>query len=88
MPVSSTTTPDNINNKRFRTYGDVISVLDRGATMSVKNPITIQNVLNLKSPSNMVDVVNQALDMHSYDKFTDNKLYNTSQDTFVYKTDE
>ena len=36
VPVASTTTPDNINSKRFRTYGDVISALDRGATMSVK----------------------------------------------------
>ena len=82
------TTPDNINNKRFRTYGDVISVLDRGATMYVNNPLTIQNFPNIKSPSNMVDVVNKVLDNHSYGKFTNTKLHNTHQDTFVYKADE
>ena len=32
-------------------------MIDRGATMTVKNHMTIQNYLNIKSPSNMVDVI-------------------------------
>ena len=46
-PVISMPTPVNINTKGLEKYGDVISVLDRGATMSVKNHMTIQNVLNI-----------------------------------------
>ena len=87
-PVISMTTPDNINNKRFRNYDDRISMFDRGATMVDKNPLIVQNYLNIKSPSNIVDVVHKLLNNHTYDKFTDHKLYNTSQDTFVYKTHE
>ena len=86
--VSSMTTPDNSNNKRFRTYGDVISVLDRGATMSVKIPKTIIKFPDIKSQSTVVVVVNKDLDNHRYDNFTEHKLYNTSQDTFVYTTDQ
>ena len=63
-------------------------MLDRGATMSVNNPLTIQNYQNIKSPSTIVDVITKTLDKHSYDKFTNNKITNTSQYTFVYKTDE
>ena len=40
-PVMSMTTPDNINNKRFRTNDDPISMFDRGATMVDKKPLTI-----------------------------------------------
>ena len=42
-PVASMTAPDGINNKRYRNYDDPVSMLDRGATMSVKDPITLQN---------------------------------------------
>ena len=63
-------------------------MLDRGATMSVNNPLTIQNYLNIKSPSTIVDVITKTLHNHSYEKFTNNKITNTSQYTFVYKTDE
>ena len=45
-PVASMTTPDNIDNKRFRNSDDPISMFDRGATMSVKNPLNIQTYLN------------------------------------------
>ncbi len=59
-------------------------MIDRGATMTVKNHMTIQNYLNIKSPSNMVDVIIKNLDNHGYDKFIKNKADNTTQDTFVY----
>ena len=40
-PVASMTTPDSINITRLRNCGDVVSVLDRASTMSVKIPLTI-----------------------------------------------
>ena len=53
-PLISMTTPDSIDNTSFRTYDDPISMVDRGATMSVNNPLTVQNYLNIKSPSHML----------------------------------
>ena len=87
-PVMSTTTPDNINNTRFRNNDDHTSMVDRGATMVDNNPLTIQNNLNIKSPPNIVDVASKLLNNHSYDKLPANKKDNTPQDTCVYKTDE
>ena len=63
-------------------------MLDRGATMSLKHPMTIQTYLNIKSPSHIVDVVNKALDNHGYAHFINIKLDDTTQDAFVYKADE
>ena len=51
------TAPATINYRRFRTYDDPMSMLDRGATMSVKNHMTIQKYPNIKRPSNIVDVL-------------------------------
>ena len=58
-------------------------MLDRGATMSVKDPLTLQYYLNSKTPSNIAQVVAKLLNKHSYAKFTDNQIDNTTQDTFV-----
>ena len=55
-PAMSTTTPDNINTQRFRNNDDPISMVDRGSSMVDNNPLTIQNYLNIESPSNTVDV--------------------------------
>ena len=81
------TTPDTINNKRLRNNDDPISMFDRGSIMVDENPLTIQNCLNIKSPSSIVDVATKLLNKHNYDKFTDSKIDNTSQDTFAYKAD-
>ncbi len=80
--------PDGINNKRYRNYDDPVSMFDRGATMSVKDPLTLQNYLNIKTPSNISEDAGKLLNNHSYDNFTKNQIDNTTQDTFVYKTDE
>ena len=77
------TTPDTINNKRLRNNDDPISMFDRGSIMVDENPLTIQNCLNIKSPSSIVDVATKLLNKHNYDKFTDSKIDNTSQDTFA-----
>ena len=87
-PVASMTTPDNINNKRYRNNDDAVSMFDRGATSGDKNPLTLQNYLNIKSPSNIAEVATKLLDNHSYDNFTKNQIDNTTQDTYVYRTDE
>ena len=87
-PVASMTAPDGITNQMYRNYDDPVSMLDRGATMSVKDPLTLQDFLNIKSPSTISQVFTKLLNDHSYDNFTDNQIYNTSQDTLVYKTDE
>jgi hypothetical protein len=35
-PVASITTPDNVDNHRYRNYGDPVSLLDRGAETNSK----------------------------------------------------
>ena len=87
-PVASMTVPDNINNTRYRNNDDVISMFDRGATSGDKNPLTLRNYLNIKSPSNISEVATKLLDNHSYDNFTKNQIDNTTQETSVYKSDE
>ena len=57
--MASMTAPDGINNRRYRNYDDPVSMFDRGATMSVKDPLTLQNYLNITSPSNISEVVNK-----------------------------
>ena len=63
-------------------------MLDRGATMNVKNPMIIQNYLNSKTPSTIADTAAKALDNHNYANFDKKQIDNTSRDTLVYKTDE
>ena len=82
------TAPDGINHNRYRNYDDPVSMLDRGATMSVKDPMMLQNYINIKSPSNIAEMVTKALNNHSYDTFDKHQIDNTSQYTFVYTTDE
>jgi hypothetical protein len=74
-PVKSFTTPDTIDNKRFRNVGDPISILDRGATSAVK-PSLLMNLASIITDNNTVNtsgVVLQALDNHSDDGFGNNK---------------
>jgi pimeloyl-ACP methyl ester carboxylesterase len=89
-PVKSITTPDNIDNKRFRNIGDPISILDRGATNAIA-PSLLKNLALLITDNNSVTtagVLGQLLDNHSYDGFGKQQIDNTSRDTFVYRTDE
>ena len=82
------TAPDGVNNKRCRNYDDPVSMLDRGATMSVKDPITLQNQLNIVTPSNIAQMVTKAGNVPGYANFDKNHIDNTSQDTFVYKAEK
>ena len=89
-PVKSTTTPDNVDNKRFRNIGDLVSILDRGATSGVQHYVLL-NLAPIVIDHNTLttsDVVLQALDNHSYDGFGKQQIDNTSRDTFVYKNDD
>ena len=87
-PVVSMTAPDGINNKRYRNYNDPVSMFDRGATMGLKDQLDIKDYLNLNYISNVKDIGTKMLNNHAYDNFTNNQIDNTTQDTFVYKTDE
>jgi hypothetical protein len=89
-PVKIITTPDNIDNKRFRNIGDPVSILDRGATNGV-SPSLLTNLASLITDNNTVStagVVVQALDNHSYNNFGKQEIDDTARDTFVYRTDE
>ena len=79
-PVASTIAPDGINNKSYRNYDDPISMLDRGSIMTVKDPIDYSSTIQ--------DIGTKMLNDHSYNKFTNKQLDNTSQTTCVYRTDE
>ena len=61
----------------FFTYDDPVSMFDRGATMSVKDPITVQKYLNIYTPANIAQTVTKALSNHSYDNFDDNNQQTT-----------
>ena len=54
------TAPDGVNNNKCRNCDDPVSMLDRGATVSVKDPITLQHFLNIKSPAHIAEVVAKA----------------------------
>jgi hypothetical protein len=89
-PVKSISTPENIDDKRFRNIGDPVSILDRGATNAVK-PSLFMNLASISTDNNVVNtsgVVLQALDNHAYDGFGKQQIDNTSRDAFVYRTDE
>lgn len=87
-PVASMTTPDNINNKRYRNYQDPVSILDRGATMNVKNQLNVKDYQNLNYISNVKDIATKALNNHGYENFTNNQIDDTTKETYVYRTDE
>ena len=52
-------------------------MLDRGAAMTVKDPINYA--------SNILDIGTKLLNNHSYTNFSNNQIDTTSQDTYVYK---
>ena len=79
-PVASMTVPDGMNNKRYRNYDDPTSMLDRGSSMTVKDPVNYSSYI--------LHIGNKMLNNHSYNNFINHHIDNTSQDTYVYKTDE
>ena len=83
-PIKSITAPDGEHHRRFRNIGDIIFILDRGATTGIKASL-IQNLITHDDPIKASTVVYQALDNHSYDGFGNQQIDNTSRDTFVYK---
>ena len=48
--------------------------------MSIKDPVNYTSYI--------IDIGIKLLNNHRYNNFINNQLDNTSQDTFVYKTDE
>jgi hypothetical protein len=89
-PVKSSTVPNTIDNKGFRSIGDPISILDRGSTIAVKPSLLtkLASMITGNNKTNTTGVALEALDNDSYDAFGKQQIYNTTRDTFVYKTDD
>ena len=80
-PVMSRTTPDNVNNKRYRNYGDFISIFDRGAESRVKGDVlesygTAAAQFYNDGAADPRGILNGALSAHSYNNFDDTKVSN------------
>ena len=78
-PVMSRTTPDNVNNKRYRNYGDFISIFDRGAESRVKGDVlesygTAAAQFYNDGAADPRGILNGALSAHSYNNFNDTKV--------------
>ena len=78
-PVVSWTTPDNVNNHRYRNYGDPISIFDRGAESRVKGDAVKQYGIAAAEfySEGKVDskaLLHGALSAHSYNNFDKTKV--------------
>ena len=62
-PTKSIIAPDDIDNKRFRNFGDAISILDRGATSGL-NASLIKHSITHDDAITASTVAYQALDNH------------------------
>ena len=77
----SMTTPDNVNNHRYRNYGDPISMFDRGAESRVKGSAvkrygTAAAKLYLDGEVDAAGILGGALAAHSYDNFDKTQVSN------------
>ena len=84
-PVMSMKTPDNVNNHRYRNYGDVISMFDRGAESRVKGSVVKQygKAAAKFFTDGEVDtgaLYGAARAAHSYDNFENTQISNQSGD--------
>ena len=78
-PVVSWTTPDNVNNHRYRNYGDPISIFDRGAESRVKGDAVKHYGIAAAEfySEGTVDrkaILHGALSAHSYNNFGNTKV--------------
>ena len=80
-PTASITTPDNKDNHRYRNYGDIVSIFDRGAESRVK-PDALAHygiaaaeayTTGIVNPKEIVDGV---LSAHTYKNFNKTKISN------------
>jgi hypothetical protein len=84
-PVNSITRPDNVNNHRYRNYGDVFSALDRQAETSFKPDAAIHYAKAYmdKDPK---EFWNGVLDAHTYENLSNRNVSDiqsiSSIDTF------
>ena len=77
-PAASLTRPDNVNNHRYRNYGDPISIFDRGAqsnlkTSAFKHYIEAGAEFYNEGTVNPLAIYRGITDAHSYDNFDTNK---------------
>ena len=80
-PGASLTRPDNVNNHRYRNYGDPISIFDRGAesnvkTSALKHYAKAGTELWTEGTVNPIDIHRGITDPHAYDNFDTNRVSN------------
>ena len=72
-PAASITTPDNIDNHRYRNYLDPVSMFDAGAESNYKASAAKTMAMAIFS-GNPEKIGQGILDAHSYDNFDQNKV--------------
>jgi pimeloyl-ACP methyl ester carboxylesterase len=80
-PAASITAPDNVNNHRYRNYGDPIRIFDGGAqpnikTSALKHYIEAGAEFWTEGTVHPIALYNGITDTHSYDNFDTNKVSN------------
>ena len=78
-PAASITRPDNVDNHRYRNYGDPISIFDRGAqsnmsTGTLKHYAKAGTEFWNEGTVNPIDIYRGITDAHSYDNFDKNRV--------------
>jgi hypothetical protein len=79
-PVASITTPDNIDNHRYRNYGDPVSMFDRGAESNLKSTVG-EHYANAWREQNPHEFWQGVLDAHSYDNFNRTQVGGDTMDS-------
>jgi hypothetical protein len=79
-PVASLTVPDNVDNHRYRNYGDPVSMFDRGAESNVKET-TGTHCTQAWRDQDPHEFWKGVLDAHSYDNFDKNTIGGDTMDS-------
>ena len=70
-PAASFNAPDNIENHRYRNYGDPVSMFDRGAKSNLKKSALYHYADGFFEP---IEIWNGLLDAHAYNNFNNNEV--------------
>jgi pimeloyl-ACP methyl ester carboxylesterase len=81
-PVTSIVRPDNINNHRYRNFGDPFSALDRQAETKFK-PSAAIHFARAYQDGDAKEFWNGVLDAHSYENFDNTKVNNGGEIPYI-----
>ena len=78
-PAASITRPDNVDNHRYRNYGDPVSIFDRGAESNIKGSALKHYAragaeFYKDGTVNPLSIYRGITDAHSYDNFDTNQV--------------